>query len=132
MNDPLAALSLKFAADIIRLFDTIHNRANIKNQLLRSSSSIGANIHEAKYGYSKDDFVFKLQLALKECNESLYWLKLLKESETISPEQAKELLNMCTKLRYMLVTSLNTSKKSKTTSNACVTHPFQNKFTSFT
>lgn len=132
MNDPLAALSLKFAANIIRLFDTIHNRANIKNQLLRSSSSIGANIHEAKYGYSKDDFVFKLQLALKECNESLYWLKLLKESETISPEQAKELLNMCTKLRYMLVTSLNTSKKSKTTSNACATHPFQNKFTSFT
>ena len=132
MNDPLAALSLKFAADIIRLFDTIHNRANIKNQLLRSSSSIGANIHEAKYGYSKDDFVFKLQLALKECNESLYWLKLLKESETISPEQARELLNMCTKLRYMLVTSLNTSKKSKTTSNAYATHPFQNKFTSFT
>ena len=111
MNDSLSALSLKFAADVIRLFDSIHNRPNIKNQLLRSSSSVGANIHEAQDGYSKDDFVYKLQLALKECNESLYWLKLLRESETISPEQAQILLNLCTKLRYMLVNSINTAKK---------------------
>lgn len=111
MNDSLSALSLKFAADVIRLFDSILNRPNIKNQLLRSSSSVGANIHEAQYGYSKDDFVYKLQLALKECNESLYWLKLLRESETISPEQAQILLNLCTKLRYMLVNSINTAKK---------------------
>ena len=113
MNDPLSSLSLMFAANIIRLFDTIHHRPNIKNQLLRSSSSIGANIHEAKYGYSKDDFVYKLQLALKECNESAYWLKLLRESETISHAQAQEFLNLCTKLRYMLVSSINTAKRNQ-------------------
>ena len=110
MNASLSSLSLKFAADVIRLYDSIHNRPNIKNQLLRSSSSVGANIHEAQYGYSKDDFLYKLQLALKECNESLYWLKLLRESETISAEQAQDLLNLCTKLRYMLVSSINTAK----------------------
>lgn len=112
MEDPLSELSLKFAANIIRLMDDIQNRANIKNQILRSSSSVGANIHEAKYGYSKDDFVYKLQLALKECNESLYWLKLLKESETISTQQAQDLLNQCTKLRYMLVKSINTARNN--------------------
>ena len=112
MEDPLSQLSLKFAANIIRLMDDIQNRANIKNQILRSSSSVGANIHEAKYGYSKDDFVYKLQLALKECNESLYWLKLLKESETISNQQAQDLLNQCTKLRYMLVKSINTARSN--------------------
>ena len=110
MNDPLASLSLKFAARIIRLFDDIHNRANIKNQLLRASSSVGANIHEAKYGYSKDDFIFKLQLALKESNECVYWIRLLRESETINEETEQELLQMCTKLRYMLVKSVNTAR----------------------
>ena len=110
MNDPLASLSLKFAARIIQLFDDIHNRANIKNQLLRASSSVGANIHEAKYGYSKDDFIFKLQLALKESNECVYWIRLLRESETINEETEQELLQMCTKLRYMLVKSVNTAR----------------------
>jgi len=76
MKQSLCDLSITFAANVIRLFDNIHNRPNIKNQLLRSSSSVGANIHEAQYGYSTEDFVYKLQLALKECNESEYWLEL--------------------------------------------------------
>ena len=70
MNASLSSLSLKFAADVIRLFDSIHNRPNIKNQLLRSSSSVGANIHEAQYGYSKDDFLYKLGIS----KNSLFYL----------------------------------------------------------
>lgn len=112
MKQSLCDLSITFAANVIRLFDNIHNRPNIKNQLLRSSSSVGANIHEAQYGYSTEDFVYKLQLALKECNESLYWIKLLKESDTITDHQAQDLLNLCMKLRYMLVHSINTTKQN--------------------
>ena len=48
-----------------------------KNQLLRSSSSIGANIHEAKYAQSRSDFVHKLEIALKESSETDYWLELI-------------------------------------------------------
>lgn len=78
MDNKLAALSMKFATDIILLCDGIHHRTHIKNQILRSSCSIGANIHEAQYGYSRNDFICKLQIALKECNETFYWLELLK------------------------------------------------------
>ena len=111
MNSPLAQESMKLAVAIIRMCDDIHNRAVIKNQLIRSASSIGANIHEAQYGYSKDDFIFKLQIALKECNETHYWLELLVQTDTIPQNTAQPLLNQCSHIRYMLIKSLNTVKK---------------------
>ena len=113
MEDPLADLSLKFAAQIIHLCDNIKNRAHIKNQILRSSSSIGANIYEARYGYSRDEFIFKLQIALKECNETSYWIQLLQASDTITKQQTEELLNLCKRIRIMLIKSLNTAKGNK-------------------
>ena len=111
MNSPLAQESMKLAVEVIRMCDDIHNRAVIKNQLIRSASSIGANVHEAQYGYSKDDFIFKLQIALKECNETHYWLELLVQTDTITRTAAQPLLNQCTHIRYMLIKSLNTAKK---------------------
>ena len=113
MEDPLADLSLKFAAQIIHLCDGIKNRAHIKNQILRSGCSIGANIHEAQYAYSRDDFAFKLQIALKECNETFYWLELLKRTETVTPDVLQPLVNQCTRIRFLLSKSLNTTKKKE-------------------
>lgn len=113
MKSPLAQLSMEFAVDVVRICDGIHNRGPIKNQLIRSACSIGANIHEAKYGYSKDDFIFKLQTALKECNETLYWLELMRNLDSISNETAQTLINTCNRIRFMLIKSLNTSKAHK-------------------
>ena len=112
MDSILADLSMKFATEVIILCDNIKNRAHIKNQILRSSCSIGANIHEARYAYSRNDFTCKLQIALKECNETIYWLELLKNTFTISEEQFQVLKNSCTRIRYMLIKSLNTAKNN--------------------
>ncbi len=113
MDKNLAELSMQFATKVVCLCDNIRNRGHIKNQILRSSCSIGANIHEARYGYSVDDFVFKLQIALKESNETLYWLELLKNTETITEQDARPLVHMCNRIRYMLIKSINTAKTRK-------------------
>ena len=75
-NNILVDMSMDFAVIIVTLCDGIKGRSSIVNQLLRSGTSIGANIHEANYAQSKADFVSKLQIALKECYESEYWLEL--------------------------------------------------------
>ena len=82
------------------------------NQLLRSGTSIGANIHEANYAASKADFINKFQIALKECYESEYWLELFKETEMIAKEDYDDLYNKCSKIRKLLITSINTAKKT--------------------
>ena len=86
-ENALVTQSKQFAVDIINLCEDLHGRrkANaIIDQLLRSGTSIGANIHEANYGASKSDFINKLQIALKECYETDYWLELLYESGYLS------------------------------------------------
>ena len=112
MSTSLSQQALDFAVNVINICDNIHNRGVIKNQLLRAATSIGANIHEAQYGYSKDDFVYKLQIALKESNETIYWLQLLEKTRTISPEDAHALEMQCSRIRFLLIKSLNTAKKS--------------------
>ena len=83
---------------------------SLVNQLERSSTSIGANIHEANYAHSKADFVAKFQIALKECYETEYWLELFVKSELLDREIAKELYNQCGTIRRMLIASINTAK----------------------
>lgn len=78
------------------------------NQLLRSGTSIGANIHEAQYAHGKRDFVFKLEIGLKECNETDYWVELLYETKSLSEEDYKILRSNIIELRRMLVSSINT------------------------
>lgn len=113
MKSTLAELSLEFSVLVIGMCDHIHHRAHIKNQLLRSACSIGANIREAQYGYSKADFICKLQIALKECHETFYWLELLVRTQTVTPEIAKPIENMCSKIRFLLIKSLNTAKQGE-------------------
>ena len=84
----------------------------LTNQLLRSGTSIGANIHEAQYAQGKKDFISKLEIAQKECFETEYWLELLFETGYISETVYKPLQNQCGKIRRMLISSINTVKKN--------------------
>ena len=80
------------------------------NQLLRCGTSVGANIHEAQFAQGTKDFISKLEIALKECNESDYWLKLLLDTDSIAPEDFHLLSGQCDELRRMLVSSVTTLK----------------------
>lgn len=81
----------------------------LTNQLLRSGTSIGANIREAQYAHGKADFISRLQISLKECAESEYWLELLTESGHLTDQ---EILALCAELKKMLISSINTAKGS--------------------
>lgn len=80
------------------------------NQWERSATSIGANIREANYAHSKADFISKLQIPLKECYETEYWLELMRKADIVSADVIKELLHDCGSMRRMLVSSVNTVK----------------------
>ncbi|MBQ4629549.1 MAG: four helix bundle protein, partial [Clostridia bacterium] len=82
----------------------------LTNQLMRSGTSIGANIHESKYAHGTADFISKMQIALKECYESEYWLELLNRTGYIEDETYKSLINSCGQIRRMLISSINTAK----------------------
>ena len=92
--------------------DTRKGRGVLVNQIVRSATSIGANIHEANYAHSKADFVAKFQIALKECYETEYWLELFVKSELLDREVAKDLYNHCGTIRRILIASINTAKEN--------------------
>lgn len=108
-----SALMIKskaFALEIIKVCNEVKSTKRetiLTNQLIRSGTSVGANIREAFYGHSKADFIAKLQIALKECSESEYWLELLIESGYY---QDKTILYQCTELKRILIASINTAK----------------------
>ena len=85
----------------------------LSNQLLRSGTSVGANIHESQYAQSKADFISKMQIALKECYESEYWLELLNRTNYLEHNKYKQLNSLCTSIRRMLISSINTLKNNK-------------------
>lgn len=104
-----------FAVEIVNLCRNIKETKResvLTNQLLRSGTSIGANIHESKYGHGTADFIAKMQIALKECYESEYWLELLNRTGYIPDEQYKSLKNTCGSIRRMLISSINTTKSN--------------------
>ena len=111
-NDPLSVQSLDFAISIINLVKSLKAKHEtiISNQIGRSGTSIGANIREAQYAHGTADFTAKLQIALKEANETGYWLELLYKTEYISEQEYKELDAACISLRVMLISSVNTAK----------------------
>lgn len=113
-NDKLAELSIDFAVHIIALVKQLKEQREsiISNQIGRSGTSIGANIREAKYAQSRPDFISKMQIALKEANETGYWLELLYKTNYISEEQYKFFESKCKSLRAMLVSSINTAKSA--------------------
>ena len=102
-----------FAKSIVLLcreINAIHKESILSNQLLRSGTSIGANLHEAQYAQGTKDFISKFEIALKECHETEYWLELLHETGYIPDEQYKPLQNTCGSIRRMLIASINTTK----------------------
>ena len=81
------------------------------NRILRCGTSVGANVHEAQYAQGTKDFISKFEIALKECNESEYWLELLHETNSINEVEFKSFQKECIELRRMLVSSVTTLKK---------------------
>lgn len=108
----LRNLSVEFSVKIIKLCENIKGHYSLTNQLERSGTSIGANIHEANYAQSKNDFISKLQIALKECYETEYWLELFVKSELLDGNVVKDIYNECGTIRKMLISSINTAKKN--------------------
>ena len=112
MGSPLQEKSKAFALQIIRVCNEVKERkreAVLTNQLLRSGTSVGANIREAFYAHGKADFIAKLQIALKECSESEYWLELLIESGYYDD---RAILEQCVEVKKLLVASINTAKNN--------------------
>ena len=108
----LRELSTNFAVQVIKLCETIKGHYSLVNQLERSATSIGANVHEANYAHGKSDFIAKLQIALKECYETEYWLGLFVKSDILSRETVAELYNQCGTIRRILIASINTAKEN--------------------
>ncbi len=105
--------SKDFAKDIVFLCRTLKQNgveAALTNQLLRSGTSVGANVYEAQYAQGTKDFISKFEIALKECNESEYWLVLLYDTNSISEAEFKDFHSKCIELRRMLVSSVSTLK----------------------
>ena len=114
-KDNLIGRSKQFAIDIIEICKIIREQRNEKvliNQLLRSGTSIGANIHEGNYASSRLDFINKFQIALKECYETEYWLDIFLHTGYLQKEEYQGLNGACCKIRKMLTASLHTAKEN--------------------
>ena len=114
-ENKLADMSMSFSVQIINLVKDLKSKHEsvISNQIGRSGTSIGANIYEANYAQGKKDFISKLEIALKEANETGYWLELLYKTNYIDDETYKTLNDQCASIRVLLIASCRTTK-SKT------------------
>ncbi len=111
VESPLIKKSKEFALDVIKVCKELRNvkcESALINQFLRSGTSVGANIREAFYAHGRADFIAKLQIALKECSETEYWIELLLESGYYND---KTLLDKCTEVKRILISSINTAKE---------------------
>ena len=107
--------SIAFAARIVRLHAYLNKEKKehiISKQVMRSGTSIGANINEANYGQSKADFISKLHIALKETAETEYWIRLLSLSDYLDEAMSKSLLLDCLEIKRILIASINTAKEN--------------------
>ena len=112
-NKSIKELAVELTVEITAICDRIKGRSVFVNQLLRSYSSIGANSHEARYAQSSADFINKLEIALKECYETEYWLDILYKVKSIDEKSCKYLLNKCGTIRRKLIASITTVKNKK-------------------
>ena len=104
-------LAVELTVEITAICDTIKGRPVFVNQLLRSCSSIGANSYEANYAQSTADFINKLEIALKECYETEYWLEILFKVNSIKEDVYTALLNKNGLIRRKLISAITTTKK---------------------
>ena len=109
-RDQLREDSITLALSVSDVCDGIKGCSVFVNQLIRASSSVGANLHEAKYAQSRADFISKLEIALKESSETEYWLELLYRKRKLSEDQYSTLRNLCGSIRRRLIASITTAK----------------------
>ena len=116
-ENQLADLSFAFAKNIVELVDAIKTPKSsyMIDQLARAGTSVGANIHEAQYAHGKPDFIAKMEIALKESNETSYWLKLLFETGRINASEYQNAEKTCGNIRRLLIASCKTAKSNKST-----------------
>ena len=107
--------TIDFAIAVSDVCDDIKGCSVFVNQLLRCSSSIGANVHEAKYAQSRADFINKLEIALKESSETDYWLELLYRKKKLPDDHYWFLKNRCGTIRRKLIASVTTAKANSGT-----------------
>ncbi len=114
-ENKLLNLSFEFAVAIVNLVDSVTapKSSYMIDQLARAGTSVGANIHEAQYAQSKRDFISKLEIALKESNETSYWLKLLFDTKRIDEETYKSTEKLCGNIRRLLIASCKTVKENQ-------------------
>ena len=115
-NNVLLDKTLEFSVRIVRSYQYLTREKHeeiMAKQLLRSGTSIGANAHEAVYGTSKQDFIAKLHIALKEASETEYWLILLTRTEYLTTIQSESLMSDCLEIKKILIATLNKTKKAE-------------------
>ena len=111
-NATIRELAIELTVEITQICDNIKGRSVFINQILRSCSSIGVNSAEAKYAQSTADFIHKLEISLKECYETDYWLEVLYKTNSLDQETYIRLLNKCGSIRRKLIASIMTAKTS--------------------
>ena len=113
---PLHTKSYNFAVRIVKMFlhftDNDWKLQAIYKQILRSGTSISANVHESEFAQSPSDFAFKLHIALKEANETMNWLNLLHDTDILDDKGFESLANDCNEVISLLVSSIKTIKKN--------------------
>ena len=111
-KNELREMTIQFALSVSEICDDIKGCRSYVDQVIRSSSSVGANLFEAKYAQSRADFIHKLEISLKECSETEYWLELLYRKSKITDEQYKLLNNTRGTIQRKLIASITTAKKN--------------------
>ena len=117
-DNAIEVKSKHFAIRVIRLYQFLTQEKKeyvLSKQLLRSGTSIGANVREAVQGFSRSDFLYKMSIALKECSETCYWLELLHETEYLSPSQYNSIYDDASELLRLLTSIVKSTKLSETT-----------------
>ena len=115
-EDKLSDLSMQLSVDVLNLTKELRSKHEtvISNQIARSATSVCANIAESKYGHSRSDFIAKLEIALKEANETSKWLEMLLKTDYIDETKYKSIDKTCSTIRILLIASVKTAKSNLT------------------
>ena len=116
-EDKLGDLSMELSVEVLQLTKELRAKHEniISNQIGRSATSICANIAESKYAHGRADFIAKLEISLKETNETSKWLEMLWNSDYIDEQKYKVLDRKCSTIRFLLVKSITTAKNNLNT-----------------
>ena len=114
-QDKLSDLSMQLSVDVLNLVKELQYKKEhiISNQIGRSATSVCANIAESKYAHSRADFIFKLEIALKEANETIKWLEMLYKTNYIDELKYKAINKTCSTIKILLIASIKTAKENK-------------------